>query len=200
MFLELQHPLAVKTIIINVYGLNVSGAAVCKIRFIQDKHRNKYFSIIILNWLKTRYMHPSVKGHWARWPSFLPKFHFVAETVILAPRLVTRSPNEPLGNWHWSGWVWYLPIRPLELWLPVATSWLQKPAMHSSNRLHWNGRADMITFMFLSAQEKRNKHLHTFFHKINDHWCEIIPLLNVSGNASPQFSGLILNQEINVQK
>lgn len=106
---------------------------------LENTHKNEYS----LNWEATVLV---------TCPPFhtFHKFHFVAkETVTPAPRQVTSGHNEPLRDGSWSGWVWHLPLWPLELWLPVATSWLQKPAVHSSRRPQWNGRADMIAFMLL---------------------------------------------------
>lgn len=73
---------------------------------------------------------------------------------IRPSRLLTRSHNEFLGERGGSGGVWHTPVCPRELWLPLDTSWMHKPAMQRCSSPQWNGPTGVASFIF-SAQRKK---------------------------------------------
>lgn len=109
---------------------------------LENTNKNEYF----VNWEAT----VMVVGRCCA-----PGWHLFTSFILMLKKLSLQRPGRwpaaimSLSGMGWCGWVWHLPLWPLELWLPVATSWLQKPAVHSSRRPQWNGRADIIAFMIL---------------------------------------------------
>lgn len=67
---------------------------------------------------------------------------------------VTSSSNESLGGCEWSGWLWHIPARPLELWLPVDTCWLQRQTTQRRRRRRpqCDGHCLSAFSLILSAQ------------------------------------------------
>lgn len=70
-------------------------------------------------------------------------------------RLLTRSHNEFFGERGWSGGVWHPPVCPRELWLPLDTSWMHRPAMQRYKSPQCNGSTNVAGFIFSTWREKK---------------------------------------------